>query len=285
MKFEAFYPRQKILKDTIEYYYFQKTNSDNFSTEYYAFPNIVVPLNIHRNINCQIDGHQSNVIGIKQKNYVMILNGRYEIPLHVQQKGKIDKVTIIFKPLGLNCFIKVPFIEVAQKPTQIFTEWTKTNNAKTFFEQFFGEQDNDKRILILEDYLLSLYTPFSESPFLSDILNMLNDFNKEVSIEDIAKKFSLSSRTLDRLFKKHLGVSPVSFRKVARFRHSLKNKLFNDQFDTLTRIGYESNFYDQSYFIKVYKNLTGQNPKAFFNSIDKLADNKLLFKFIKSEIV
>lgn len=285
MKFEAFYPRNEVLKDTIEYYYFQKTNSNNFSTEYYAFPNIVVPLNIHRNISCQIDGHQSNVTGIKQKNYVMILNGRYEIPLHVQQKGKIDKVTIIFKPLGLNSFIKAPFIEVAQKPTQIFTEWTKTNNTKTFFEQFFGEQDNDKRILILEDYLLSLYTPFSESHFLSDILNMLNDFNKESSIEDIAKRFSLSSRTLDRLFKKHLGVSPVNFRKVARFRHSLKNKLFNEQFNTLTRIGYESNFYDQSYFIKVYKNLTGQNPKAFFNSIDKLADDKLLFQFIKSEIV
>lgn len=282
MRFEAFYPRQEILKDTIEYYYFQKTNSDNFSTEYYAFPNIAVPLNIHRNITCQIDGHQSRVTGVKESNYVMILNGRYEIPLHVQQKGRIDKVTIVFKPLGLNCFIKAPFIEVAQKPTQIFTEWTKANNSKTFFEQFFGEQDNDKRILILEDYLLSLYTPFTENLLFSNILGLLNDFNKEAPIEDIARKFSLSSRTLDRLFKKHLGVSPVSFRKIARFRHSLKNKLFSDKFDTLTRIGYESNFYDQSYFIKVYKNLTGQNPKAFFNSIDKLADDRLLFKFIKN---
>jgi AraC-like DNA-binding protein len=281
MKFEAFYPRHDVLKNTIEYYYFQKTDSDDFSTEYCAFPNIVVPLNIHRNITCHIDGHQVKVTGVKESNYVMILNGRYEIPLHVQQKGRIDKVTIIFKPLGLNCFIKAPFIEVAQKPTQIFTEWIKTNNNSAFLEQFFEEQHNGKRILILEDYLLSLYMPLAEHLFLSEILNMLNDFDKKVSIENIASNFSLSSRTLDRLFKKHLGVSPVSFRKIARFRHSLKNKLLSDKFDTLTRIGYESNFYDQSYFIKVYKSLTGQNPKAFFNSIDKLADDRLLFKFIK----
>lgn len=110
---------------------------------------------------------------------------------------------------------------------------------------------------------------------------MLSNFNPEVSIEDIAKKFSLSSRTLGRVFKKHLGISPVGFRKIARFRHSLKNKLLSSKFNTLTKIGYESNFYDQSYFNKVYKNLTGQNPKAFFNSIEKLANDRLVFKFIK----
>ena len=127
MKFDTFYPKHALLKDIIEYFYFQKTDSDNFSTEYFAFPNILLPLNIHKNVACKINGHQVNVAGVKQKNYLMILNGRYEIPLHVQQKGKIDKVTIVFKPLGLNHFIKAPFNEVAQKPTQIFKEWMKTN--------------------------------------------------------------------------------------------------------------------------------------------------------------
>jgi AraC-like DNA-binding protein len=210
----------------------------------------------------------------------MLLNGRYELPLHVQQKGKIDKVTIVFKPLGLNHFIDVPFNKIAPYPTQIFTEWIKVENSVVFLNQFFNECNNDKRILILENYLLSLYKPFTEHPFLNDVLYMLNDFNKEVSIEDIAIHCSLSSRTLDRVFKKHLAISPVGFRKIARFRHSLKNKLFSNEFDTLTKIGYESNFYDQSYFIKVYKNLTGQNPKTFFNSINKLADDRLIFKFI-----
>lgn len=282
MNIDTFYPKHTLLKDTIEYYYFQKTNSNNFSTDYYAFPNTLQALSIHKNISCKIDCHQVKVTGVKQKNYLMILNGRYELPLHVQQKGKIDKVTIVFKPLGLNHFIKVPFNEIAKNPTQIFTEWITTKNCRTFSNQFFNEQDNNKRILILENYLLSLYNPFTENLFLNDVLDMLSNFNPEISIEDIAKKNSLSSRTLDRVFKKHLGTSPVGFRKIARFRHSLKNKLFSNKFKTLTKIGYESNFYDQSYFNKVYKNLTGQNPKAFFNSIEKLANDRLVFKFIKT---
>ncbi len=280
MNFDAFYSKHSPLLNCIEYYYFQQTEANSFSTEYYAFPNTVLALNIHKNICCNINNHKVNVTGIQQGNYVMLLNGRLTLPLHVQQKGKIDKATIVFKPLGLNHFIKGSLNEVAQYPTQIFTEW---NDIKTlpFLNQFFKEQDNDMRIALLENYLLSLYQPYHECPFLSEVLNMLYDFDREVSIEDIAKRYALSSRTFDRVFKKHLGISAVKFRKIARFRHSLKNKLFKSKFDKLTKIGYESNFYDHSYFIKVYKNLTGQNPKAFFDAIEKLADDQLIFQFIR----
>jgi AraC-like DNA-binding protein len=280
MKFESFYPNHSLLKNLIEYYYFQETNSDNFSTEYYSFPNIFLALNIHKKVTCKINRHHVKVNGGQGNGYLMILNAVFELPLHVQQKGKIDKVTIVFKPLGLNHFIKAPFNEVVQNTTQIFAQWAKERNTEKFFNQFFSEKDNCKRIIILENYLLSLYKPFNEYSFLNDIVNRLTDFSKEVSIEDIAKDFSISSRTLNRIFKKHIGISPVQFKKIARFRHSLTNRLFKSEFNTLTKIAYESNFYDQSYFIKIYKNLTEQNPKKFFNSIEKLADDKLIFKFI-----
>lgn len=280
MNFDAFYPEHSLLINCIEYYYFQKTGFDNFSTEYYAFPNTAHALNIHKDISCNINSHKVNLTGIRQENYLMLLNGRYRLPLHVQQNGKIDKVTIVFKPLGFNHFIKTSFNEVAQYPTQIFTEWNDINTIP-FLNQFFGEHDNKKQIVLLENYLLSFYQPFPEYPLLSEVLNTLSDFDRDFSIEEIAKRYSLSSRTFDRVFKKHLGISPVGYKKIARFRHSLKNKLFKSRFDSLTKIAYKSNFYDQSYFNKVYKNLTRQNPKVFFDSIEKLADDQLIFQFIR----
>jgi AraC-like DNA-binding protein len=219
---------------------------------------------------------------VEQNNYMMILQGRYELPLHVQQKGKIDKVTIVFKPLGLNHFIKSSYNEIACEPTQIFSEWNKDKSSSIFLNLFYGEPDNNKRIQILEEYLLLHYTFLNETAILKVTLNMLNDFNTELSVERISKSLLLNTRTFNRLFHKHLGISPVAFRKIARFRHSLKNRLFENRFATLTKIGYESNFYDQSYFNKVYKNLTGQNPKTFFSSISKLADDRLIFRFMKT---
>ncbi len=281
MKIDTFYPEHPLLKNYIEYYYFQKTNSHSFSTEYYAFPNTLQALNIHTNILCEIDAFKVKVTGVKQSNYTIILQGRFELPLHVLQKGKINKLTIIFKPLGLNHFIRSPFFKIASEPTQIFTEWDKEKNYQAFLNLFYKEQNNKKRIQILENYLVTLHTPCNEAAILKDTLDMLGDFNEELSIEEIAKRIQLSVRTFSRLFSKHLGISPVGFRKIARFRHSLTNKVFDTHFTSLTKIGYESNFYDQSYFNKIYKKVTGDNPSKFFNSIEKLADRQLIFKFVK----
>ncbi|MNQ99593.1 DNA-binding transcriptional regulator AraC [compost metagenome] len=110
---------------------------------------------------------------------------------------------------------------------------------------------------------------------------MLSDFEHEYSITEISDALSLNNRTFNRLFYKHLATSPVTHRKIARFRHSLKNKLIKQQFDNLTQIGYKSNFYDQSYFNRVYKKVTGENPSQFFNSIAKLADEQLILKFLR----
>ena len=57
MKIDTFYPKHILLKDTIEYYYFQKTDSNKFSNDYYAFPNTLLALNIHKNVTCKINGH------------------------------------------------------------------------------------------------------------------------------------------------------------------------------------------------------------------------------------
>jgi AraC-like DNA-binding protein len=134
---------------------------------------------------------------------------------------------------------------------------------------------------LLEEFLLSRYKTFAEATVLKEVLNHLTDFENERSVEEIARVVNLNVRTLNRLFGKHLGISPITFRKIARFRHAMKNRIYGERLKTLTEIGYESNFYDQSYFIKMYQKLTGNNPSKFFRSIEKLSDDRLVFSFIK----
>lgn len=279
MKVETFYPQNSILREHIEYYYFLKTNSSDFNDNYYAFPNTLQSLNIHKNAECEIKPHFTGVFESTKNNYLTIVQGRYELPLLVNLKGKLDKVTIIFKPLGLNHFINSSFKQVAGTDSQVFTEW-ESLNYKKFLYEFYKIPEQVKRVDLLEDFLLTQYQSFKEAETLQIILDRLTDFDNEYSIEEIAASLSINPRTLSRLFNKHLGISPIGFKKIARFRHSLKNKIFSDQLKTLTEIGYESNFYDQAYFVKIYKSLTGNNPSKFFNSIEKLADNQLIFEFI-----
>jgi AraC-like DNA-binding protein len=282
MQVETFYPVDRRLKACIEYYYFLKSDSDDFISEYFVFPNTMQALNIHKNIRYKISDQIVKVTGIADNNFEMLLQGRFVSPLHAQLVGRLNKITIIFKPLGLNHFIKSSFDKISAKPTQIFFEWENHEKHHDFLMNFFRESNNIRRVEILEKYLLLHYHALDNKSILEQSLILLCDFDEKLSIEEIAGKLNLTTRTFDRVFKQNMGISPIGYKKIARFRHSLKNKLFNRQFERLTIIGYNSNFYDQSYFIKMYKKLTNLPPGKFFKEIDKLAENQLILKFINS---
>jgi AraC-like DNA-binding protein len=279
MHVETFYPQNPLLKTHVEYFYFLKSDAPEFNKTYYSFPNILQSFNIHKNAECEIKPNFTGIYENQKNKYLTIVQGRYQQPLLVNLKGRLDKMTIVFKPLGLNHFINEPFNEVVGNPSRIFTEWD-SNEYFAFLDTFYKTGNNKKRVLLLETFLLKIYKPFEKENLLQKALNQLTDFENERSMEKIAQGINLNVRTFNRLFDKHFGISPVAFKKIARFRHSMKNKLFSERVKTLTAIGYESNFYDQSYFIKMYKNLTENNPSKFFNSIEKLADDQLIFEFI-----
>ena len=280
MRVETFYPIDQRIKACIEYYYFLESESSDFSSEYFAFPNTLQALNIHSNIRHEIHNHSVKVKGIVGNNFVMLLQGRFEIPLHVQLIGKINKITIVFKPLGLNHFITSPFDRVSAKPTQCFTEWDFHEKHHDFLTDFFLESDFVKRVETLENYLLLHYHPLISIRMIDQSLNLLSDFENELSIEELAARAGLTTRTFNRMFRKCMGISPIGYKKIARFRHSMKNKMFAERYKKLTEIGYESNFYDQSYFVKIYKKLTNSTPGEFFESVDKLAEDQLILKFV-----
>lgn len=278
MKIETFYPRHAILKEHIEYYYFLKTYSRDFKSAYYSFPNTLQSFNIHKNASCEIGSNSTHVYGVQEKKYLMIAQGKYESPLQVLLEGRLDKVTINFKPLGLNHFIRKPLAAVTPEHSQSFHEWEQDVAS---LDAFFNTNDNETRVDLLEEYLLKQYQPLDNEALLQKAIHSLMDFTTELPVQVIAENLSVSVRSFNRLFYNNMGITPVSFRKIARFRHSLTNRLFNEKFKNLTDIGYESNFYDQAYFVKMYKKITGSNPGKFFKSVDKLADDHLIFQFLK----
>ena len=274
-------PRNKTLQKHLEFYYFLKTDDSKFETKYYAFPSILTPLSIHQNVETKITPYSTCVFESRQKNNVAIIQGMRRQPLFANLQGKLDKITIVFKSLGLNHFIKKPFAEICPKDSQIFTEWNDNANYKTFLQNFYATENQTERINFLENFLISIYQPIENEMLLEKAIALLTTFEDEKTIENIADELGLNVRTFNRMFKENLGITPVGFKKIARFRHSLNDKFFNEQFQRLTDIAYNSNFYDQSYFINIYKQMTGSNPKIFFDEIERVGADKLLFQFLK----
>ncbi|GAB3955530.1 hypothetical protein GCM10028805_43350 [Spirosoma harenae] len=279
---DHFYPSQPLLKQYIQYYYFLRTDSPDFVSQYYVFPNTLQSLNIHKHAYCQIEEAAITVSSHQQANPLFIAQGRYEQPLFVKLKGSSDKITIVFKPLGLNQFITRPLIEITPKASQVFTDWDQHPAHQGFIQAFFNTDKLEQRIQFLETYLLAIYQPIPHEQILAYALTRLTDFDSEPTIRAIIDEVSLNVRTFHRLFIKNMGLPPASYRKIARFRNSLRDQVVHEHFKSLTQTGYESNFYDQAYFIKTYRQFTGHNPKRLLKTISRLANNQLLMNVIDS---
>jgi len=275
MKIQTLLPKHKTLQKHIDYYYFLQTHEQDFFTAYYAFPHTHTPLSIFQHGSYQMTHEGVSIIHQTNTPPLTVLIGMFTTPFRVTLQGPINEITIVFKPLGLNNFIKYSFAEAAGENVQIFSGWNQLSYIP-FLQDLYTIPDMEGKVDYLERFLLSHYAPFQEQALLEKALVLLTDFQTNYTVDMIAQQVCLSAKTFTRLFYKHVGITPIRFRKIARFRYSLDLKKDKAIGKHLTQIALESNFFDQSYFIRMYHQLTEHTPSAFFNSIKQVADDKFI---------
>ena len=92
-----------------------------------------------------------------------------------------------------------------------------------------------------------------------------DNFYIQISLDDIAKEFSISKYHFLRLFKKHTFVSPHAYLMLVRVE---KAKQFLQKGLSIIDATYMCGFNDQSHLNKRFKAITGLTPgeyKNFFN--------------------
>ncbi|MEN1986169.1 helix-turn-helix domain-containing protein [Paenibacillus hubeiensis] len=92
---------------------------------------------------------------------------------------------------------------------------------------------------------------------------IFNHLNKNITVSQLAELTSLNPNYLSNLFKKEVGISIPQFIQKTKIEEA-KNLLSYSSY-SLAEISTMLNFYDQSYFAKVFKKFTGCTPKQFIN--------------------
>ena len=279
MNIQLYKPRNLILQNFIEYFYILTKGAEEEAITYLTFPNIYSMVSINQNALIKTRGNKVTVDYCADNILVSGLAVRYKQPLLIEYTGAANEITICFKPLGLNAFLKLPIRNYAKNDT--------LENDFLPFADFLHEmksiilmQNDDEKIAAMEAYWISKLKGVSH-PFLYQALNdMFLPNNKEMTIAEIALKNKISQKTLIKHFEQHIGKTPSDFRKIVRFRNALKQKAQDNTEDKLTDITYISRYFDQSHMIKDFKALTGYSPKAFFKKLSSIYDGKINWIFL-----
>jgi AraC-like DNA-binding protein len=122
--------------------------------------------------------------------------------------------------------------------------------------------NNHHRAVLVSDFLQArLKNVRTEHTIISSFITAIINSYQESAVKTLADTNFLSLRQFERRFKELSGFSPSSFLRIARFNSVLKKGF---QHKSLTEIGIECGYYDQSHFIHDFRKFSGISPKEYF---------------------
>lgn len=189
--------------------------------------------------------------------------GKYTRPLFIAYSGKVQEISIVFRPMGMNRFLRSSYQSIAPEYSQALLLESWSRFGETLFS---GEGDIER----LESFLLSQFSDNTELQRFDAAVRLLETAGEEMPVAAIAAQSGYQLKTFQRHFKKHMGCSPVEYRRICRFRNALSGKLSQEQLKTFTDLTYEGGYSDQSHFIREFRKLTTHNPKDFFRVAKKV---------------
>ncbi|WP_201716883.1 AraC family transcriptional regulator [Rossellomorea arthrocnemi] len=112
-------------------------------------------------------------------------------------------------------------------------------------------------------HLLRLWGNHRSPDILQTSLHYIFSAHGMNSIQALAQKVSFSERTIRRVFRDELGVSPKEFSRIIRFQSILK-ELLSVQNPSLMEVALKYGYYDQAHFNNEFKQFYGLVPRIVF---------------------
>lgn len=202
--------------------------------------------------------------------------GQITEPFFVEPTGYVNSFAARFYPYGFANFVSTPIKALANKETPIELLFGE-KQAEELEQKIVHATGTNKRIEIIEDFLLDkLKNEVIIDNIVKSTIDIIFSTRGSTSVDSILKDDLSKRRQLERKFLNQVGMSPKQLGKVIRLQTALK-MLLNRQSESLTKIAYESEYYDQAHFIKDFKEFTGTTPKAFLED-DKMVLSSLFYK-------
>lgn len=191
--------------------------------------------------------------------------GQITRPLLIRSIGKNSMLGIRFFPHAAGCFINE---KVDGFNDQVLDFGESSDPAEYSLHQLLlSTKTWSDRIRIVENYLLKTLS-LSLSQKRTNRIHVVGDVMKEMrrtdffdNLDNVAARYGISSRYLQKLFLQYSGLTPKLYTKINRFQNSLR--LVGQKDASLTSIAYDCGYFDQSHFIKDFKSFTGLTPSGY----------------------
>lgn len=184
------------------------------------------------------------------------MTDQYKIFSH---QGPVGTLLVYFTETGLAHFTTQPAHELFNQSISLDTLFTTAQIRETE-ERLSNARTDQQRINIIERFFLSLLKDIQTDRLVLQAIKMIYDSKGSIRIKELHTRLLISQSPFEKRFRKLVGTTPKKFASIVRFNTVLTN--LKEQ-PSLTSLGLEHDFFDQSHFIHSFKQFTGETPEKF----------------------
>ncbi|MCI0714532.1 MAG: helix-turn-helix domain-containing protein [Chloroflexi bacterium] len=200
-------------------------------------------------INLAIEENHSGVFGIETGKSVRLL----------ENQGRVFGVK--FKPGAFYAFFNAPVSNLTNRSLPLSDVFGPP--ARKLEREILVLDDDSANIEMMEDFLCERLPDHDRT--VEEINGMIDCIIQDkslTSVNQLAQRSGMSKRTIQRIFKRYVGVSPKWV--IQRFRlHEVADELDSGVVDDWSAFALRLGYTDQAHFIKDFKAVVGQTPAQY----------------------
>lgn len=187
-----------------------------------------------------------------QDSYAVVSNGK---PVQAAKMGAIDMVGVKLLPYALQAISGARSDELTQP---VVLSDLKSPVLNHLAEQL-KHQISDTELKVLLDHAMGLLLEQVPVPRVFEAMDLQVKKGGLLRIDELSKLTGQNISTLEKGFKRYVGMTPKAFQKMVRFRNYYHCQLQPAQPEEKPHF-YDFGYYDQNHLIKDYKFFTGRTP-------------------------
>lgn len=172
----------------------------------------------------------------------------------------IGTVLVFFKEARAVTFFKQPLHELFRESVSL-DNFMLRSELLILEEQLCSAKTDPERITIVEQFLISRMRDIEPDSIVLQAIAVIHKHHGNIRIKELLQQIPISQSPFEKRFRSAVGSSAKKFASIVRMKHALQAY---DPKRSLTELGHEMGFYDQSHFIKEFKNFTGLAPEDYF---------------------
>ena len=171
------------------------------------------------------------------------------------------EISIGFYPHYLQLFLKDSLHSVNKTNGTDLVDLFKKDKVNKLYENLIQCNNDEALMDKIEDFLKDniLLEELDKRVLVAHHLITNENMYK---VGEISSILNVTPTTLRNLFNKHVGISPKDLIKIHRIKKALDYQLTCEE--SLTKLAYHLEYFDQAHFCKDFKDSIGISPKQYY---------------------